>query len=310
LGCVNPVKFDTKRSSTYASDGEAWPEKLVFATGIGVGVGSAATPFCNGIIGQDTVSIAGLTVQKQPVGLITNQSPDLFGKGSAINGIFGMAPMGAFRSGASFLKGLVDQQQIPGKMFSLYLSPKSVGNAELTIGGTNHARYSGDITYIPVDSSRGAWSIKFQSISVNGQQMVISARTAIADSGTSNMIAPRRDLNKIHALISPKIQLIDPAGAYGLPCSEIANINATISFEMGGGIFTIPSQELSVGPYARKPRTGIYRGQDGICQTLFNADSLGAPFWIIGGSLMKYYYTVWDMDKPQMGWAKTAHSPA
>lgn len=221
-----------------------------------------------------------------------------------------MAPKGGFRSGNSFLKGLVAQQKISRKMFGLYLSPKSVGNAEMTIGGTDKARYSGNITYIPVDSSSGAWSIRFKSVSVNGRMTDIAGQRAIADSGTSNMIAPRANVEKMYALISPKIKLIDRGGAYGLPCSEIAGINATITLAIGDGMFTIPSQELSVGPFAGQPKTGVYRGQDGICQTLFNSASMGVPFWIIGGSLMKYYYTVWDMDKPQMGWATTAHSPA
>lgn len=310
LGCKTPIKFDTKKSTTYVASGKAWPKPLVFGTGIGVGVGSEATPRCNGIISQDTVSIAGLAVPKQPIGPITSQSPDLFGKDSEINGIFGMAPKGGYRSGSSFMKALVAQQKIPKKMFGLYLSPKKVGDAELSLGGINKARTTGEITYIPVDTSNNAWSIRFKSVAVNGQMTDIPGQMAIADSGTSNMIAPRANLEKIHALISPKIKLIDRSGAYGMPCADLPGVNASITIGLGDGLFTIPSQELSVGPFAGTPKMGAYAGQEGICQTLFNSASAGVPFWIIGGSLMKYYYTVWDMETPRMGWAKTMQSPA
>lgn len=207
------------------------------------------------------------------------------------------------------MKSLVTQKQIPKKVFGLYLSPKKVGDAEMTLGGIDKARTAGEITYIPVDASSGAWSITFKNVAVNGQMTNIAPQTAIADSGTSNMIAPRADVSKIYSLISPKIKLIDRNGAYGIPCADLSGLNASITIGLGDAFFTIPSQELSVGPFAGTPKTGVYQGQEGICQTLFNSASVGVPFWIVGGSLMKYYYTVWDMEKPQMGWAKTAQSP-
>ncbi|KAE9961786.1 hypothetical protein BLS_001333 [Venturia inaequalis] len=309
-GCTTPNKFNTTKSTTYVASGKAWPEPLVFGTGVGVGVGSAASPQCNGVISQDTVSIAGLTVPKQPVGLITSQTPELFGKDTVFNGLFGLAPKGGFRSGNSFLQALVAQKKIPKKMFGLYLSPKKVGNAELSLGGINQARTKGDITYIPVNTSDMAWSIRFKHVAVNGKLTDIKSQMAIADSGTSNMIAPRGDIDKMHALISPKIKLIDASGAYGIPCAELPGINASITIGLGDGLFTIPSQELSVGPFEEAPKTGEYAGQKGICQTLFNSASVGVPYWVIGGSLLKYYYTVWDMEAARMGWAKTVQSPA
>ncbi|QDS75845.1 hypothetical protein FKW77_001369 [Venturia effusa] len=309
-GCTTPNKFDTKKSTTYVASGKGWPYPLIFGTGIGVGVGSAATPQCNGIISRDTVSVAGLTVTNQIVGPITSQSPDLFGKDSEINGVFGMAPRGGYRSGNSFLTALVSQGKIPKKTFGLYLSPKKIGNAELSIGGIDEARTTGNITYVDVDDTRGFWSIKFNSVAVNGKMTDIPSSMAIADSGTSNMIAPRAHLDKIHPLISPKIMLIDPNGAYGIPCADLPGLNASITIGLGDGLFTIPSQELSVGPFAGTPTTGAYAGREGICQTVFNHATAQVPFWVIGGSLMKYYYTVWDMETPRLGWAKTAQSPA
>lgn len=57
---------------------------------------------------------------------------------------------------------------------------------------------------------------------------------------------------------------------------------------------TIPSSELNVGPF---------RSNASICQTLINAmTSYDVP--VLGGSLLKHYYTVWDADVNRMGFAK------
>ena len=54
---------------------------------------------------------------------------------------------------------------------------------------------------------------------------------------------------------------------------------------------TIPSSELSVGPFANDPST---------CQTLINAyDGLS----VAGGSLLKHYYSVWDVSRQRVGFA-------
>lgn len=54
---------------------------------------------------------------------------------------------------------------------------------------------------------------------------------------------------------------------------------------------TIPSSELSVGPFADDPS---------ICQTLINAfDGLD----LVGGSLMKHWYTIWDLENRRIGFA-------
>lgn len=274
------------------------PWRIQFGTGVGVGVGGAATPSASGTIIQDTVSVAGLTVKRQAVGLITKQSPNLF-EGTKIEGIFGMgvSKTGPMRS-PTFFGNLIDNRAIEQAVFSLFMTPKVIGNAELTLGGTNPARYTGKINYLPVSGRNGYWNVTFDAIAVNGRPTNIRRQGAIADSGTSNMIAPARDAREIYAIISPKIKMIDPKGAYGMPCSEVSGLKAAITFTMGGQKYTIPTQELSVGPYPRQPN---------MCQMLINSGS--EPFWIIGASLMKYYYTVWDVGNKRLGFATTAHSP-
>jgi len=299
-GCVLPgSKFNSEQSTTYSTQNRAW--NIEFGTGVGVGVGSAATPKAHGTIGFDSVSVAGLKIDKQGIGLIETQSPDLFGN-TGITGIFGMGAAGAgtVRS-TPFFQNLITQKKISQSMFSLFLTPKAIGKAEMTWGGTNPAKYVGAINYVPVNSRFGDWNITFDGVTVNGRKSKVGRRWGIADSGTSNMVAPEQDANEIYGMISPDIKMLDTKdqwGAYGILCSEIPKLNSTLTFTIGAKQYTIPSQELSVGPFP---------GKEGYCQTLIN--TMRDPMWIIGASLMKYYYTVWDTGNKRMGWANVEHSP-
>jgi hypothetical protein len=54
---------------------------------------------------------------------------------------------------------------------------------------------------------------------------------------------------------------------------------------------TIPSSELSVGPFADDPST---------CQTLINVFE---GLELVGGSLLKHWYSIWDVGGQRMGFA-------
>lgn len=233
------------------------------------------------------------------MGLITRQTPTLFG-GTEVEGIIGMGSSGRGQMGGpSWFSQLVTANTIR-PVFSFFTPPKYIGtDSQLTIGGTDPSKFTGSINYVPAAGGNAYWNISFQGITVNGQRSPIRGTWAIADSGTSNMVAPPADARAIYAMISPKIKLIDQRGAYGMACSDFEGLNASITFTMKGQPYTIPSKELNVGPYP---------GQEGICQGLINSPR-EVPFWIIGGSLLKYYYTVWDTGNKQLGFARAAHSP-
>jgi hypothetical protein len=298
-GCVNKNarRFVPEQSKTYLAEKRSWT--VTWGTGIGVSV--AQTDSCSGTVGTDTVSVAGLTVTKQAMGLIQTETQTLFG-GTEIEGILGMGFEGPDDIADSpFLHSLIAKQGLP-PLFSLYLTPKSIGGAQLTIGGIDSTKFTGKINYLPIDGTAGYWRMNsgFQKVTVNGQRSPVTVRSAIADSGTSNMAAPPRDAKAIYAQISPKIQMLHPRGAYGIECSLVPGLKADIAITMGGVTYTIPTKEFIVGPFP---------GMPGYCQTLINSPSDAPDVWIIGGSLLKYYYTVWDIGNRRLGFATTAHSP-
>jgi hypothetical protein len=112
------------------------------------------------------------------------------------------------------------------------------------------------------------------------------------------VLFPTATAEAIYALISPDIQPIGDYGEYGIACSKIAALPAQIDIsftDMNTGAkfnLTIPSQELNAGPVA---------GSATMCQTLINAyDGLN----LVGGSLLKHWFSVWDFGNSRMGFAK------
>jgi len=215
----------------------------------------------------------------------------------------------------------------------MYLTPQMVGNAELTLGGIDCTKFTGRLLFksclfktesIPPGTPQYAslafndsdWTLTSTGLSVNGKtnSILTQSRDIIFDSGTSNVLfstdtAEVRMANiysishahvhsqAIYALISPDIKP-NPRepGTYGIPCDRISSLPAVIDItftSQNGEPFnlTIPSSELSVGPFVNDPST---------CQTLINAfDGLE----LVGGSLLKYWYSIWDIQNQRLGFA-------
>lgn len=110
-----------------------------------------------------------------------------------------------------FFEGLISQG-LPS-LFSLFLTPNSVGNAEMTLGGIDKTKFQGDTPAIVLvrtltDDLLGdlvfaslpprissTWSLNSTGISVNGQTTTTlnQERNFIFDSGTSNVVLTQAD---------------------------------------------------------------------------------------------------------------------
>ncbi|KAF9263351.1 acid protease [Marasmius fiardii PR-910] len=288
--CQNPApKFDPSRSSTFIDGGRT--SSITFGTGVGVDPVVGANYRLTLRSGTDTVTVGGLRSPNVSLFLITDQTPTF-----NIDPFSGIQGMGARASG--FFASLI-AQGLPS-LFGMFLTPLSVGNAELTIGGVDNSKFSGPLTFASL-ASRGssAWTLTSTGISVNGRttSTLRTSRTLIFDSGTSNMVFNTATTEAIYALISSDIKP-NPAepGTYGIACSRIPSLPAKIDIaftDQNGRPFnlTIPNSELSVGPFANNAS---------LCQTLINAVD---DFQIVGASVLKHYYSVWDVGNQRLGFA-------
>ncbi|KAF8060851.1 aspartic peptidase domain-containing protein [Lyophyllum atratum] len=298
-GCSKQHIFDWDKSSTYKYIDNGDGLYLQFATGVGVTPANSSEPdwIMTMFEVSDTVSVGGLAVPNVPFYLINFQSP-AFGA-DPFDGIMGLGT-----EPESFFGSLI-AQGLPA-LFSFYLTPKSIGHAELTLGGIDHSKFKGPLVFSPVQSNSGAWTLLSAGISVNGKttESLSQAQRFIFDTGTSNLVFPKNLTETIYALISPDI-VANPVvpGTYGIPCCHLKSLPAVINFTFpstSGKPFnlTLPSTELSVGPFA---------SNHSLCQTVINSfDFEFDP--VIGGSLLKHYYSTWDAGNKTLGFAQTKHA--
>ncbi|KAH8103475.1 acid protease [Cristinia sonorae] len=288
--CNRQKKFDPSKSSTFVDGGRT--STITFGTGVGVDPVIGNNWRLSLRSATDTVSVGGIAAKGLSFFLITDQTPTF--SPDPFDGIQGIAA-----SGSSLMRALINQG-LPS-LFSLFLTPNSVGNAEMTLGGIDNSKFQGDLVFAPMPAGTGAtWQLTSSNIFVNGQSStrLARSRTFIFDSGTSNIVLPQADAVAIYALISPDIKPNNAEpGTFGIACNRISTLPAEISFTFTDSNrrpfnLTIPSSELSVGPFRSNPS---------LCQTLINADQ----FTLIGASLLKHYYSVWDIGNQRMGFAPT-----
>ncbi|TFY53142.1 hypothetical protein EVG20_g10247 [Dentipellis fragilis] len=296
--CRAQRKFNYTASSTFVNLNKT--DRLVFDTGGGVEPSDIETLDVLSV--KDSFSILGISAKDFEFYLITNQSsgfsPDPY------DGIVGM--------GYQPTAGIFPAMRNAGlpAVFALYLTPHTIGNAELTLGGYDMSKTHGVApVYAPILpplNETNFWTLAAQDIIVNGARIaknLFAELPLVFDSGTSNIAMPKNLTDAMYAHISPDIQPFGDKGAYGIPCAKLTGIttplNITFTFASTSGApfaLSVPAQELSVGPLREDPS---------MCQTLINAQE--GDSGIVGASLLKYYYSIWDVDQARLGFVKNVY---
>lgn len=262
--CSSKTQFSDSASSTYEANGQS--------ISIQYGTGSMS-----GYLSQDSVSIAGLTVEKQTFGEAT-QLADFFAQ-TNIDGILGLA----FQSIASdnvvpVFDNMVNSGLVSANLFSIYMDSSDDSNSAVIFGGVDSQYYTGDIHYVSL-SSETYYQFNMDDIAVNGQSLGVcgSGCSGIADSGTSLIAGPTDAVNAI-------LQNANVAE----DCSNLDSL-PNIDFKIGGHTLSLPPS-IYVLQQGGQCAPGI-QGSDGM------------PFFILGDTFIRAFYTVFDKDNSRVGFA-------
>jgi hypothetical protein len=251
--------YDHTRSSTYKADGSR------FAIQYGSGPVS-------GTVSKDTLRIGSLTVANQEFAEITVTSGlgSLYSTGK-FDGILGLAFDSISENNLPTPFGtLVNNGALDEPVFAFYLGKTDGGIGELTFGGIDSSRYTGDITYVPV-TQKTYWSVNLDSVGVNDQQLT-GVTDAIVDSGTSFIYGPSSTISSLAEQVGAT-QYSD--GDYVLDCD---GSYPDVTFTLSGNTFTLTQSD--------------YTFQDGsTCVFAFVGSD---DQWILGDVFMRKYYTVFD----------------
>lgn len=281
--CDKKSKFDSSKSSTYKKDGQEFS--------IQYGTGS-----CEGFIGKDSVTLAGITVKDQSFGQATVLA-DFFAD-QPLDGILGMGWPGLAVDGLEpVFQKMVDQSLVKESKFAFWLGHEHTEGemaGEITVGGIDTSRYTGDITYIPV-TRKLYWQFNIDKVSVDGKKYGGSG-SAISDTGTSLVAGPSRVIDPLCKKLGGKYDPME--GIYKVPCDS-KNL-PDVTFTINGHDFPITSKSYLL------PSTA---GKDDECALGFQSFD-GAPIdWILGDTMIREYYTIYDVGGAQVGLAKAVQKP-
>jgi len=260
-------KYKSTKSSTYVKNG----------TKFSIQYGSGAL---SGFISQDTVNVGGVDCPKALFAEATSE-PGLAFKIGKFDGIMGMAFQSIAVDGIqpAWYSAVGD-----AKLFGFYLGGTSGVGGEMTLGGTDTAHYTGEISYFPVSRAK-YWQISVDSFSVGNLTKV----EAILDTGTSLLVVPPA----VMTAFGTKVGATSIAGGkeWTIDCSKIPSL-PSLDIMIGGKAFPLEGKDyiLQVSGECLLGMTGMDLSREGL--------SL-----ILGDIFLRKYYTVFDLGNTRVGLA-------
>lgn len=267
--CEDHTTWSSSGSTTYTAPNKDFS--------IAYGTGSVS-----GMLAKDSISIGSVKVDLN-FGLANVTSSDF--TRFAFDGILGLSM--ASGSSDNYIESLKSDKVLTSNVFGVDIFRASDGpnTGELTMGGTNSKKYTGDITYTAVNSAaHGDWAIPLDDVAYNGSKAGVTDRLAYIDTGTTYAFAPKDDVAALHKLI-PGASSTDDV-TYTAPCDSDQPI--VVSFS---GV----DHEISVKDWLSSPSSS------GSCTSNIFGQEVIAGAWLLGDVFLKNVYAVFDADESQIG---------
>ena len=275
VACKTHKKYDSSASKTYVKNG----------TDFSIRYGSGSL---TGFLSQDDVSFSSLSVHGQVFAEATSE-PGLAFIAGKFDGILGLAFQTISVDNVTPVwYNLLSQGKVSSPVFGVYLSrnAQSKVGGEITFGGIDTSRYTGDITYVPLNSET-YWAFVIDDMTIGGKTASVCSKCqGIADTGTSLIAGPKDAMTKINDMIGAKV---GPTGQAMVNCSAIAAM-PDVAFVLNGKSFSLKAEQYVLQV-------------SGQCISGFMGIDLPKPIWILGDVFIGAYYTVFDFGKQQVGFA-------
>lgn len=172
--------------------------------------------------------------------------------------------------------------------------PPSSKNSHVTLCSyIDSSKYTGDITYVTVDSSAGFWGFTADGYSIgSGNSTSGSIGSAIADTGTTLLYIPAAAAKAYYAQVAGAKMNINQGG-YTVPCKATL---PPFNVEIGGTVFSVPGDLINYAPINKKGKQCFGGIQP----------NTGIGFSIFGDIFLKSVYAIFDetQSTPRLGFAE------
>lgn len=245
----------------------------------------------SGIVVTDIVKIGQTTVKSQAVELATKVS-DTFVSDTS-DGLVGL--------GFKTINTVTPKQQntffdnakasLKSPLFAAYLPYRADGSYDF--GQLNKSRYTGDITYTAVNSSKGYWEFPSAGFKVGTTTYTSQGRTGIADTGTTLILMSDAQVKTYYDQVEGAVNDVKVVGGYTFPCGS-----------------SLPSLSVQIGPtdYATIPAKFMNFSPVDVSETTCfgSLQSVGSGSMnVYGDVFFNAFYGIFDSEGPRFGFAKS-----
>jgi len=279
ISCKLHKRYDATKSSTYKANGTLFE--------IEYGSGNISGHVSNDVVGLSDVTVTGVDFAE-----VDKESGLAFTVGK-FDGILGLAfdTISVGHATPVWYK-MMDQGLVDKKMFSFWLARNTTGmmGGQLTLGGYDKTLFKGDLQYVPL-TQKNYWQIKMDAVNFEYRNLCgEKGCKAIVDSGTSMITGPSKLVNMINGQLGC---IISGDECSWLHCPDYSTL-PNLEFVLNGNSFVLTPQE-----YIMETGGACISGLMG----MDIAEPIG-PLWILGDKFMEKFYTVFDYENSQVGFAE------
>lgn len=279
IACYFHRRFDRTKSTTYENNGTKF--ELHYGSGS-----------LEAMIAKDTLQVGNLQIKNQLFGESTKENSLAFIAGR-FDGILGLGYSSIAVLGIDPpFYNMFNQGLIKEKLFAAWLGDtnRDSEGGEITFGGLDENHYEGEITWSPV-VRKAYWEVDLEGFNLGNTSFINSAKTAIIDTGTTLLVVPTEDSDRINNIIGGKKNW---QGQYTVDCNTLDSL-PDITFTFGGKDFV-----LSAHDYILELGGSCVSGFMGL-----DIPEPAGPLIIIGDIFMRRYYTIYDYGNSRVGFANS-----
>ncbi|PSK46114.1 aspartic protease SNP2 [Elsinoe australis] len=243
---------------------------------ISYGDGSGAA----GRVYADKVVVGGVTATSQAVEAATSISAQ-FVADTDNDGLLGLAFSSINTVSPQKQTTFFDtvKSSLAAPLFTVRLRKGAAGTYDF--GFIDSSKYSGAITYVPVNNGQGFWGFTAGGYQIgSGAAVSTSIGSAIADTGTTLLYLPSSVVTAYYRQVS-SATFDNDQGGYVVSCSATLP-NFTV--KIGTGSFVVPGSYINYAPIGNGQCFGGIQSNTGIGLTIFGDIFLKAVFAVFDQS--------------------------